>query len=75
MPIFEYFRRQCSGRFEAILFGAESPVCPHCGSRDPQKLLSTFAAGGEGGREEPSATTGPCGTCGDPCGLGSCSLN
>lgn len=76
MPIFEYSCRKCSHRFEAIVFGAEAPECPDCRSRDLQKLLSTFAVGGEGSRDAPAAAVAePCGTCGDPRGPGSCSMN
>lgn len=47
MPIFEYKCRKCSFEFEALVRNADSlpeEGCPECGSKELQKLLSTFAA-------------------------------
>jgi putative FmdB family regulatory protein len=73
MPIFEYVCGDCSSRFELIVRGPETPHCPSCESDNLQKQLSVFAVGQGGAR--PQAAPGPCGTCGDPRGPGSCSLN
>ncbi|MHB9032065.1 MAG: FmdB family zinc ribbon protein [Anaerolineae bacterium] len=45
MPIYEYRCRQCRKRFNRFLmsFSAAAsyvPQCPHCGSRDAQRLVS-----------------------------------
>ena len=74
MPLYEYACRRCTRRFEALVFGVERPVCPGCGAQDLEKLLSTFAVGGEGGRDIASAA-GACGSCGDPRGPGSCATD
>lgn len=77
MPIFEYVCRKCRHRFEVIVRDAEAPPeCPSCRSKKLEKQLSVFAATtsrrGAGARELP---VGACGTCGDPRGPGSCSMN
>jgi len=74
MPIFEYRCERCDHRFEALVFGSKQPACPACAATTLEKQLSTFAthvAGASAAR----ATPGPCGTCGDPRGAGSCSMN
>jgi putative FmdB family regulatory protein len=76
MPIFEYVCRKCRHRFEKIVHGGARPECPACHSRRLEKQLSVFAAntkGAGGAAREPRP--GPCGTCGDPRGPGSCSMN
>jgi putative FmdB family regulatory protein len=75
MPIFEYECRQCHHRFEAIVQGRKRPACPSCGERNLEKQLSAFAVGTSNGRKGASASPGACGTCGDPRGPGSCSLD
>ena len=74
MPIFEYRCRDCDHEFEAIVFGSRQPECPACKATSLEKRLSTFAthvAGASAAR----ATPGPCGSCGDPRGAGSCAMN
>ena len=46
MPLFEFSCRNCSKRFEQLLFGKEKPSCPSCHGTDLQKLVSTFAVSG-----------------------------
>jgi putative FmdB family regulatory protein len=75
MPIFEYVCGECDRRFELLLRGAEKPACPGCGSRRLEKRLSVFAVGAAEAPARASASPGPCGTCGDPRGPGSCSIN
>ena len=80
MPLFEYLCRKCSRRFEALVMGATLPSCPDCRSDDLEKLFSTFAVGSGGrstasGNAESFGETGPCGTCGDPRGPGSCAID
>ena len=78
MPIFEYLCRKCGHRFEKIVRGAEAPACPECRGRSLEKQLSVFApavkGAGPGARRE-SVPPAPCGSCGDPRGPGSCSMN
>ena len=74
MPIFEYICRGCNHRFEALVFGAEKPGCPKCHSKKLAPQLSVFAVSAKGG-SAPSASAGPCGTCGDPRGQGACSMD
>ena len=80
MPIYEYACSGCGHRFELLLFGAERPVCPKCSGVDLQKQLSVFAVSAPGSRAggeslDLGGGPGPCGTCGDPRGPGSCSLD
>ena len=84
MPIFEYVCQACNHRFEAIVQGAKTAACPACQSTRLEQQLSVFAVGGHserlaagesfgmGPQDEPA---GACGTCGDPRGPGSCSIN
>jgi putative FmdB family regulatory protein len=75
MPIFEYRCERCDHHFEAIVFGNRQPeACPACAAADIRKQLSTFATHVPGAAAS-RAQAGPCGTCGDPRGAGSCSLN
>jgi putative FmdB family regulatory protein len=76
MPIFEYVCQECEHRFEAIVLGAKAPKCPKCESKSLNQQLSRFAVGGARSSESNTASqVGPCGTCGDPNGPGSCSLD
>ncbi len=74
MPIFEYVCRNCQHQFELIVNGSATPQCPSCESKKLEKQLSVFTAGGKSyaKSELPAAA---CGTCGDPRGPGSCSMN
>lgn len=73
MPIFEYVCRGCDHRFEKLVSGSTQPECPTCRSRDLARQLSVFAVSANSAPERPAA--GPCGTCGDPRGPGSCARN
>ena len=49
MPLYEYLCRGCGERFEVLQrLGASGDAvpCPSCGEERPQRVLSTFAAGG-----------------------------
>ncbi len=62
MPIFEYKCAKCKQEFERIVFSDQAEVvCPKCGSREIERLLSTFAvkSGSQGG-----LTTGRAPSCG-----------
>jgi putative FmdB family regulatory protein len=43
MPIFEYRCEACGHKFEAILFGDQTPECPQCHTEKLEKQLSVFA--------------------------------
>ena len=80
MPILEYRCASCEKNAELIVLAGDrdaAPVCPSCGSRKMQRLLSTFAAhtghvGGE--KADTLCGGGPCaspGMCGpSACGFG-----
>ncbi len=51
MPLYEYQCSACSERFEILQplgGGAGDLSCPRCRSAEVEKVLSTFAAGGQG---------------------------
>jgi putative FmdB family regulatory protein len=75
MPIFEYVCRQCSKEFEALVRGDAEVQCPVCSSKKLDKQLSVFAAATTNGTKVKELAQAPCGSCGDPRGPGSCSLN
>jgi putative FmdB family regulatory protein len=73
MPIFEYICKECDHRFEALVYGKETAVCPKCHATKLEPQLSVFAVSAKSA--SPSASSrGACGTCGDPRGPGACSL-
>jgi putative FmdB family regulatory protein len=76
MPLFEYECRGCGAHFEHLTREGQSPSCPSCQGADLQKMLSVFAVRA-GVRNDPAPfpAAGPCGSCGDPRGPGSCSMN
>jgi putative FmdB family regulatory protein len=73
MPIFEYVCQECRHRFEHLVHGATVPVCPSCKATKLEKQWSAFAVRGTAHSE--ASDPGPCGTCGDPRGPGSCALD
>ena len=76
MPIFEYVCRDCHHRFETIVHGSTTPVCPSCDSAALDKQLSVFAVGTQSTRRESSFADGsPCAQCGHPDGPGACGMN
>ena len=77
MPIFEYVCRDCQHPFEAIVSTSRPAVCPKCQSQTLDRQLSVFAVTtGSPARPRTAALgPGPCGSCGDPRGAGSCSVN
>lgn len=74
MPIFEYVCRECHHQFEALVYGKEKAVCPKCHATSLEPQLSVFAVSAKGSSSATAAAPGPCGSCGDPCGPGACSL-
>lgn len=73
MPVYEYVCKECKHPFEALVLGEEKPRCPACMGTSLEKQFSLFATSNN------DATTyqppGPCGTCGDPRGQGSCTTD
>ncbi len=74
MPIFEYICQECQHEFEALVFGKDKAVCPKCQSKRLAPQLSVFAVSTKSSGA-PSISAGSCGSCGDPRGAGSCSLD
>jgi len=68
MPIFEYVCKECNHRFELLVRGDVVPACPACKG-------TAFGVGATGGWPVTSSSGGGCGSCGDPRGPGSCSMN
>lgn len=75
MPIFEYVCRNCQHQFELIVNGSAVPKCPSCGSKKLEKQLSVFTAASKSYAKSELPAAAACGTCGDPRGPGSCSMN
>ncbi|HEY1909920.1 MAG TPA: zinc ribbon domain-containing protein [Vicinamibacterales bacterium] len=76
MPLFEYECLGCGHRFEHLTRADRTPACPSCASDRLQKLMSVFAAQTGGASKSFSdRPAGACGSCGDPRGPGSCSIN
>ena len=80
MPLFEYACRTCEHTFEWLTRGGSTPECPSCHGASLEKRQSVFAARSSnpdsGAMQIRTQTsTGACGSCGDPRGPGSCSLN
>jgi len=63
MPIFEYRCEACGHKFEAILFGHQTPECPNCHTEKLEKQLSTFAVSKGSGAASPEAGCGQTNCC------------
>lgn len=66
MPIYEYFCDKCDKKFEMLVMGKETPVCPECGTENIKRLMSAcgFISKGSGGETVgASAGASGCGTC------------
>jgi putative FmdB family regulatory protein len=75
MPIYEYACKECQHEFEALVYGTQKAECPKCASKKLVPKLSIFAVSASGTAAKASRAPGPCGSCGDPRGPGSCSMN
>ena len=75
MPIFEYICKECDHEFEVLVYGSEKPACPKCHGKKLAPQLSVFAVSAKGASPGPSRAAGPCGSCGDPRGPGSCQMD
>lgn len=68
MPIYEYICCDCSEKCELLLLSSEeTAVCPKCGSRRLDRVMSTFSAA-----SSDKSTSAECGTCdfGGTCDVG-----
>ena len=74
MPIFEYVCKECDHQFEALVMGSQKADCPKCYSSKLSTQLSVFAVSAKGPSNS-ARSVGPCGSCGDPRGPGSCSMD
>jgi putative FmdB family regulatory protein len=78
LPIYEYVCKSCDKQFEALVTGDRKPRCPGCHSTRLEQQYSAFAVGAQKGKgrfEKSTPSDGGCGSCGDPRGPGSCSMN
>jgi putative FmdB family regulatory protein len=75
MPLFEYVCSDCKHEFEALVMGSRKPECPACHSKKLEQQLSVFAARSSSGTSSARASAGPCGSCGNPNGPGSCQFD
>ncbi|MHC4563026.1 MAG: FmdB family zinc ribbon protein [Planctomycetota bacterium] len=73
MPIYEYHCLSCEKDVELLVRTANArPECPECGSKELERLFSTFAAH-QGGSSAPAGRC-PAGQAGQ-CAKGSCPLS
>lgn len=72
MPLYEYHCAGCGADFEALVRGAEQPVCPDCGGARLEKQFSVPAAHVSGGKLPMADMPGGCGKPG--CGPGGCGM-
>jgi len=63
MPIYEFICKKCGKHFESLVsMGKERTVsCADCGSKDIQKIFSSFGIGG--GRSRLKASSSGCASC------------
>ncbi len=65
MPIYEYRCPECGQVFERFVRSAnsdETVVCPGCGCKNPERLMSAFSsAGGSGSTGVSASSCGPSG--------------
>jgi putative FmdB family regulatory protein len=52
MPLYDFVCRACGHEFEALVRGPEAPECPECHGTDLERLLSSFVASSEEGRQK-----------------------
>jgi putative FmdB family regulatory protein len=66
MPIFEFRCKKCDHKFEELVFSSRTDladiVCPKCGEKTAEKLMSTFCAGNQSSAA--SSQPAPCGRSG-----------
>jgi putative FmdB family regulatory protein len=59
VPLYDFHCRACGHDFEALVRpqDAGGPVCPSCGGRDLERLLSTFAVSSPDRRSQAAAAS------------------
>ncbi len=66
MPIYNYVCKECGENFD-LLMGVTServePKCRKCGSKNIEKILSSFSVGSSKGKPSSSGLSCPTGTC------------
>jgi putative FmdB family regulatory protein len=75
MPIFRYVCKECDHGFEKFVQASTVLECPSCKGTTLEKQLSVFNLGNGQRAFDQGPTVGSCGSCGDPRGPGSCSIN
>ena len=66
MPVYEYTCADCAAKFETLrsMSQADAPIaCPKCGSQNPRRGLSLFAAISKGSGGETRAVSGTGHSC------------
>jgi len=65
MPIYEFKCKKCDHVFEEFVFstnaGSEDIVCPVCGEKSADKLMSAFSASGTSSIGSGAPSCGPSG--------------
>ncbi len=64
MPIYEYNCEECDENFEELvrIAGVSQVTCPHCGSEQTKKKISTFASHADGGSSTFAGSPSGCST-------------
>jgi putative FmdB family regulatory protein len=52
MPLYDFHCRTCGAEFEALVRPPAAPECPDCHGIDLERLISTFVASSEEGRQK-----------------------
>ena len=52
MPLYDFVCRGCGHQFEALVRGPGGPECPECHGTDLERLLSSFVASSDEGRQK-----------------------
>lgn len=64
MPLFEFYCEECQHQAEQLVGRSEKPVCPKCGSKKLEKLMSASAGRVSSGLSIasncPPPEAGPC---------------
>ena len=75
MPLFRYVCKECGYGFEKLVQASTTLECPSCEGTVLEKQLSVVNFGNGQRSYESGPAVGACGSCGDPRGPGSCSIN
>jgi putative FmdB family regulatory protein len=68
MPIYEFKCKKCEHIFEELVFssgaGSEDVICPVCGEKNADKLMSAFSSSGSSTSSFGSGSAPSCGASG-----------